>query len=67
MRTESFNNQHRYTRKKGAEEEHDLNCECGRCLSFVEFMQERLYGKKGLTNRGIATTPGIEITTREGK
>jgi hypothetical protein len=59
----SFSDKFRYTR--GAEE-HDKNCECGQCVSFLQFTKERLYGA-ALTQRGIVFGEAVEIFTRGEK
>jgi hypothetical protein len=61
MKSQKFNERHRYLLNG---EEHPRDCDCGECHDFIAFSKRLLYGK-GITNRGIAVTPGIEITTRK--
>jgi hypothetical protein len=63
MKAQKFNDKHRYTLDC---EQHNRNCDCGECHDFITISKRLLYGK-ALTNRGIAVTPGIEMTTRENR
>jgi hypothetical protein len=63
MRATRFNDKNKYT--LGSEPEvHSRDCNCGECVTYVEFMQKRLYGKS-MTTRGLVHGPEVPIYTRD--